>query len=119
MEVMLSKTYQRQSLTRKGRRLTNSNVLPRHGTVCWSALKERVEGAVKRLTQFTRNVRHDLCTSMTVMLSTSQLPLRRERSSHQYRIVPETIMSECQSTATMLDDLFSAARSDVARQKIE
>jgi heavy metal sensor kinase len=85
----------------------------------WNQILERLEGAVKRLTQFTGDVSHDLRTSITVMLSTSQLALRRERTKEQYRTSLETILTECQSTATMLDDLLAASRSHMAEQKIE
>ncbi|MBB5059416.1 heavy metal sensor kinase [Granulicella aggregans] len=85
----------------------------------WNDLLERLEEAVQRLTQFTSDISHDLRTAITVMLSTSQLALRRERSSTEYRESLETILSECQSTATLLDDLLAASRSDIAKQKIE
>jgi two-component system heavy metal sensor histidine kinase CusS len=85
----------------------------------WNDLLERLEGAVKRLTQFTSDVSHDLRTSITVMSSTSQLALRRDRPSEHYRAALETVLAECQSTATLLDDLLAAARSDIVKQKIE
>jgi two-component system heavy metal sensor histidine kinase CusS len=85
----------------------------------WNDLLERLEEAVQRLSQFTSDISHDLRTAITVMLSTSQLALRRERNSTDYRESLETILSECQSTATLLDDLLAASRSDIAKQKIE
>ena len=71
------------------------------------------------LRQFTGDISHDLRTSITVMLSESQLALRRERSKEEYRESIETILSECQSTATLVDDLLAASRSDDPEQKIE
>jgi two-component system, OmpR family, heavy metal sensor histidine kinase CusS len=85
----------------------------------WNDLLERLEVAVKSLRQFTSDISHDLRTSITVMLSESQLALRRERSKEEYRESIETILSECQSTATLLDDLLAASRSGVPEQKIE
>jgi heavy metal sensor kinase len=85
----------------------------------WNQILERLESAVKKLTQFTGDVSHDLRTAITVMLSTSQLALRFERTKDQYRSSLETILTECQSTATMLDDLLAASRSDMAEQKVE
>jgi len=85
----------------------------------WNQILERLEIAVKRLTQFTGDISHDLRTAITVMLSTSQLALRIERSKDQYRTSLETILTECQSTVTMLDDLMAASRSDIVEQKVE
>ncbi|ADV83025.1 sensor histidine kinase [Terriglobus saanensis] len=85
----------------------------------WNQILERLEGAVKRLTQFTGDVSHDLRTTITVMLTTSQLALRHERTKEQYRTSLETIMLECQSTAALLDDLLAASRSDMAEQRVE
>jgi two-component system heavy metal sensor histidine kinase CusS len=85
----------------------------------WNDLLERLEIAVMNLRQFTGDISHDLRTSITVMLSESQLALRQERSKEEYRESIETILAECQSTATLLDDLLAASRSDVPGQKIE
>jgi heavy metal sensor kinase len=85
----------------------------------WNDLLERLEGAVKRLTQFTSDISHDLRTTVTVMLSTAQLALRRERTNQEYRQALETIIAECQSTSVLLDHLLAAARADMAEQKIE
>jgi two-component system, OmpR family, heavy metal sensor histidine kinase CusS len=85
----------------------------------WNEILERLEGAVKRLTQFTCDVSHDLRTAITVMLSTSQVALRLERTKEQYRTSLETILTECQSTATLLDDLLAASRSDMTEPKVE
>jgi len=82
-------------------------------------LLERLESAVKRLTQFTSDISHDLRTTVTVMLSTTQLALRRDRSKDEYRGALETIMAECRSTSVLLDDLLAAARADMAEQAIE
>ncbi len=85
----------------------------------WNDLLERLESAVKRLTQFTSDISHDLRTTVTVMLSTTQLALRRDRSKDEYRDALETIMAECQSTSVLLDDLLAAARADMVEQAIE
>jgi heavy metal sensor kinase len=85
----------------------------------WNDLLERLEEAVTRLTQFTGDISHDLRTAITVMLSTSQLALKRERSSEEYRSSLATIHNECQETVTLLDDLLAASRSDIAQQRID
>jgi len=85
----------------------------------WNELLERLERAVKGLTQLTSDVSHDLRTTITVMLATTQLALSRPRSNQEYRDSLQTIMEECQSTAALLDDLLAAARADTPEQQIE
>jgi signal transduction histidine kinase len=85
----------------------------------WNELLERLERAVKGLTQLTSDVSHDLRTTITVMLATAQLALSRERTNQQYREAMQTIMQECQSTTVLLNDLLAAARADAPEQNIE
>jgi signal transduction histidine kinase len=70
----------------------------------WNQLLSRLDHAVDQLTQFTSDVSHDLRTSISVMLSTAELSLRR---------------LECLATTALLDDLLAAARADVSQHSIE
>ena len=107
------------------RRLDHRLPVPRTGdelqrlAETWNDLLERLEIAVTNLKQFTGDISHDLRTSITVMLSTSQLALRRERSQESYRESLETIRSECESTAALLDDLLVASNAEGATKTID
>jgi signal transduction histidine kinase len=85
----------------------------------WNDLLGRLEIAVSRLTQFTGDISHDLRTTITVMLSTAEVSLRRQRSEEQYRTALGTIVRECHATSQLLDDLLAAARADIVKQNIE
>jgi two-component system, OmpR family, heavy metal sensor histidine kinase CusS len=85
----------------------------------WNDLLVRLEVAVSRLTQFTGDISHDLRTTITVMLSTAEVSLRRQRSENEYRAALGTIVRECHATSQLLDDLLAAARADIVRQNIE
>ena len=95
-----------------------------HLAVAWNQLLARLEAAVSRLSQFSADASHDLRTSITVMLATAQLSLRRHRSEEEYRDSLEKIVTECRTASTLLDALLSLAQSDnfvheVAFKKID
>ena len=85
----------------------------------WNELLARLEAAVGRLTQFTSDISHDLRTTITVMLTTVDFALRRNRTESYYREVLTTIAIECGTTSRLLDDLLAAARADIVQRKIE
>ena len=85
----------------------------------WNDLLGRLEIAVNRLAQFTSDISHDLRTTITIMLSTAEVSLRRQRSEREYRAALETIARECEVTTQLLDDLLAAARMDIVKQNIE
>ena len=51
----------------------------------WNGMLERLEAAVKRLSQFTADASHELRTPITLIRATAELTLRRERSAETYR----------------------------------
>ncbi len=85
----------------------------------WNDLLGRLDIAVKRLTQFTGDISHDMRTTITVMLSTGEVALKRQRSEEQYRAALGTIVAECHATARLLDDLLAASRADIVKQNID
>jgi heavy metal sensor kinase len=80
--------------------------------IAWNQLLDRLENAVSRLSQFSADASHDLRTSITVILATAQLSLRRNQSKEEYRNDLDRIVDECRIASTMLDALLSLARSD-------
>jgi two-component system, OmpR family, heavy metal sensor histidine kinase CusS len=86
--------------------------------VTWNELLSRLETAVLRLTQFTSDISHDLRTTLTVMSTTAQVSAKRERSVSEYQKALQTIVSECEATTQLLDDLLAASRADAGNQDI-
>jgi two-component system heavy metal sensor histidine kinase CusS len=84
----------------------------------WNGLLERLDTAVDRLTQFTGDLSHDLRTTITVMLTNAEFALRKRRSETEYRAALTTIVSECNQTSCLLDDLLAASRADIVQQNI-
>jgi len=77
----------------------------------WNQLLDRLEAAVSRLSEFSADVSHDLRTSITIMLATSQLALKRSHTEEEYREDLNRIVTECCMAATLLDALLSLVRS--------
>jgi two-component system, OmpR family, heavy metal sensor histidine kinase CusS len=78
----------------------------------WNGMLERLEGAVKRLSQFTADASHELRTPIALIRATAELTLRRERSAETYREALKHIMDETDRTARLIEDLLLLARAD-------
>jgi heavy metal sensor kinase len=78
----------------------------------WNGMLERLEGAVKRLSQFTADASHELRTPMALIRATAELTLRRERSTQTYREALKHILDETDRTTRLIDDLLLLARAD-------
>jgi heavy metal sensor kinase len=78
----------------------------------WNGMLARLEGAVKRLTQFTADASHELRTPITLIRATAELTLRRERPVETYRQALREIIAESDRTAQLIDDLLLLARAD-------
>jgi len=80
--------------------------------VAWNQLLTRLEDAVLRLSRFSADASHDLRTSITIMLATAQLSLRRGTTVDEHRDDLGRIATECRTASTLLDALLALAQSD-------
>jgi two-component system heavy metal sensor histidine kinase CusS len=78
----------------------------------WNEMLARLEAAVRRITSFTADASHELRTPVSVILTTAELALRRERDAGQYRAALTGIVAEAQRTTGMIEDLLALARAD-------
>jgi two-component system, OmpR family, heavy metal sensor histidine kinase CusS len=78
----------------------------------WNGMLERLEAAVKRLTQFTADASHELRTPIALIRATAELTLRRERSAETYREALKHIIDETDRTTRLIEDLLLLARAD-------
>ncbi len=78
----------------------------------WNSMLERLEAAVKRLSQFTADASHELRTPIALIRATAELTLRRERSTETYREALRHIVDESDRTARLIEDLLLLARAD-------
>jgi heavy metal sensor kinase len=78
----------------------------------WNGMLARLEGAVKRLSQFTADASHELRTPIALIRTTAELTLRRERSADTYREALRQVVVESERTTRLVEDLLLLARSD-------
>ena len=78
----------------------------------WNSMLERLEVAVKRLSQFTADASHELRTPIALIRATAELTLRRERATETYREALRHIVDESDRTARLIEDLLLLARAD-------
>ncbi len=83
-------------------------------SITWNEMLERLEGAVKRITQFTADASHELRTPIALIRATADLALRRERDSAEYRAALRDIETEAVRMGRLTEDLLTLARADSA-----
>ena len=76
----------------------------------WNSMLARLQSAVERNAQFTSDAAHDLRTSITVIFTSAQLGLSKDRSTEERGRLLAKIASECEHTLTLLEDLLISAR---------
>lgn len=81
-------------------------------TEVWNTMLERLDGAVKTLSQFAADASHELRTPLAVIRTGAELALRRERTPREYRESLVEIAAEAERMTGMVEDLLYLARSD-------
>jgi signal transduction histidine kinase len=81
-------------------------------TEVWNAMLDRLESAVKTLSQFAGDASHELRTPLAVIRTSAELALRRARSPESYRDSLEEIAGEAGRMTILIEDLLFLARSD-------
>ncbi len=85
----------------------------------WNDMLARLESAVKRLSQFTADASHELRTPISLIRTTAELALRRERPAETYREALRQIVVESERTTRLVEDLLMLARADVGRPALQ
>ncbi len=83
-------------------------------SITWNEMLERLEGAVKRITQFTADASHELRTPIALIRATADLTLRRQRNNTEYRAALHDIEMEAVRMGRLTEDLLTLARADSA-----
>lgn len=81
-----------------------------------NAMLDRIESGFRRVQQFSADASHELRTPMSVIRTTAELALRKERDSAAYREALTQVLAESERTSAMIEDLLAIARSDSGAQ---
>jgi heavy metal sensor kinase len=80
---------------------------------------ERIEDAFQRITQFTADASHELRTPVSLMRTTAELALRKQRSDADYRQALQEVLDESERTSDLIENLLTLARADAGKAQIE
>jgi heavy metal sensor kinase len=83
-----------------------------------NAMLERLESAFTRITRFTSDASHELRTPITVIRTTSEVILEKDRSTEQYKEMVGQILRESESTSALIEQLLTLARADADTEQL-
>jgi signal transduction histidine kinase len=81
-------------------------------TEVWNTMLERLESAVKTLSQFAADASHELRTPLAVIRTSAELALRRARSPESYRGSLIEITEETERMTQLVENLLFLARNE-------
>lgn len=80
--------------------------------ITFNGMLDRLESGVANIARFTSEASHELRTPVSLVRTTSELALRRDRSIDEYRRALGEIRAESERMSDLVDDLLTMARSD-------
>ncbi|HKE28242.1 MAG TPA: ATP-binding protein [Bryobacteraceae bacterium] len=81
-------------------------------------MMQRLEGAFRRITQFTADASHELRAPMAFIRTTAEVALLAPRSSESYRSALADILEEGEWMTKLIDDLLTLARADAGSSEL-
>jgi heavy metal sensor kinase len=88
-------------------------------TVTLNAMLDRIQASFNKITQFTADASHDLRTPVSVIRTSAELALRKQRTELEYREALRQILSASVETSELLENLLSLARADAGVLALE
>jgi heavy metal sensor kinase len=79
----------------------------------------RIETAFLRVTQFTADASHELRTPISLIRTEAEIALRKSRTDEEYRDALFHILTEAETTSSMVEKLLSLSRADADAQGLE
>lgn len=80
--------------------------------VTFNGMLDRLESGVANIARFTSEASHELRTPVSVVRTTAELALRRDRTVDEYRRALTDIHAESERMTDLVDDLLTMARWD-------
>ena len=79
----------------------------------------RLEGAVRRMKQFTADASHELRAPISLIRTTAEVAVQRDRPAAEYREALADILHEAERTSQVVDSLMLLARADSGQEALE
>jgi len=81
-------------------------------TEAFNRMLDRLEGAFRRLTEFSSDLAHDLRTPINNLLGEAQVALAKPRSAAEYRAVLESAVEDYERISRLIENMLFLARAD-------
>jgi heavy metal sensor kinase len=79
----------------------------------------RLERSVRRMKQFTADASHELRAPISLIRTTAEIAVQRDRSASEYRESLNDILHETERTSQVIDSLMLLARADSGKETLE
>ncbi len=84
-----------------------------------NAMFSRLEASVNRMKQFTADASHELRAPVSLIRTTAEVAVQRDRTANEYRESLEEILEEAERTSEVVDSLMLLARADSGTEVIK
>ena len=84
-----------------------------------NAMFSRLEESVRRIKEFTADASHELRAPISLIRTTAEIAVQRERSAEEYRQALREILEESERTSEVVNSLMLLARADSAKEFLE
>jgi len=79
----------------------------------------RLETSVSRIQQFTADASHELRAPVSLIRTTAEVTLQRDRPAGEYREALHEILEESERTSQVVDSLMLLARTDSGKEALD
>jgi len=79
----------------------------------------RLESSFNRITQFTADASHELRTPLALMRTTTEVSLRTSQTVADYREAQQEVLSELETTSSLVEKLMVLARTDAGVETLQ
>jgi heavy metal sensor kinase len=112
-----ARSISEHSLSKRLARLDTGDELERLAET-FNQMMGRLEGAFKRITEFTADASHELRTPTALIRTAAELSLRKDRDSAEYREALGQILEEAQRMGILIESLMTLARMDSGAESL-
>ena len=79
----------------------------------------RLDASVERMKQFTADASHELRAPVSLIRTTAEVAILRDRRPEEYREALSEILEESERTSKLVDSLMMLARADSGKEDLE